>query len=59
MKVTVARYRVHEFPADFQLIATANYCPCGRLPLKDCRCETHHIKPYQARVDRIFEEDEA
>ena len=56
-RVTVARSdRVYEFPADFQLIATANYCPCGRLPLKDCRCETHHIKPYQARVDRIVEE---
>lgn len=41
-----------EYPASFQLLASANPCPCGYLnhPLKECRCGEHLIEKYRRRV---------
>lgn len=40
------------FPADFQLVAAANPCPCGwRLSRwRDCRCTDAAVQRYDARV---------
>ncbi len=40
------------FPADFQLVAAANPCPCGwRLSRwRDCRCTEAAVQRYDARV---------
>lgn len=40
------------FPADFQLIAAMNPCPCGNLghPKKECGCSTQRIQKYLAKV---------
>ena len=41
----------HQFPADFQLIATMNPCPCG-YGLEDgiCRCTYHEKKRYLKKL---------
>lgn len=40
------------FPAQFQLIAAANPCPCGwyQSGVRDCRCDDATIARYQRRV---------
>lgn len=40
------------FPCDFQLIATANPCPCGHLgdPGHECTCTPQRINQYQAKL---------
>jgi magnesium chelatase family protein len=40
------------FPADFQLVASANPCPCGwRLSeVRDCRCDDGAVARYEARL---------
>lgn len=40
------------FPANFQLIATANPCPCGFRfdPKKECRCTPVEIKRYLGKI---------
>lgn len=40
------------YPADFQLLATMNPCPCGwnGHPKRACRCRQEQISAYQARV---------
>uniref|UniRef100_UPI00333EA9C6 YifB family Mg chelatase-like AAA ATPase n=1 Tax=Castellaniella defragrans TaxID=75697 RepID=UPI00333EA9C6 len=40
------------FPADFQLVAAMNPCPCGWLghPRRSCRCTPERIERYRARV---------
>lgn len=40
------------YPANFQLIAAANPCPCGYLgdPDRRCRCSFDQIERYQARL---------
>lgn len=40
------------FPADFQLIATMNPCPCGWSghPKRACQCRPEQVASYQARV---------
>ncbi len=40
------------FPADFQLIAAANPCPCGWLKSgqRDCRCDDGALARYRARL---------
>jgi magnesium chelatase family protein len=40
------------FPADFQLIATANPCPCGQWgnPHGECRCARYQRKRYLDRI---------
>jgi magnesium chelatase family protein len=52
-RVVVARARgTCVFPADFQLVAAANPCPCGwRLSRwRDCRCTDADVQRYGARV---------
>jgi len=40
-----------EFPADFQLIAAMNPCPCGYLGEADrCRCSAEQIHRYRSRI---------
>jgi len=38
------------FPADFQLIAATNPCPCGYNPSNKCRCTPAEVARYQARL---------
>ena len=40
------------FPADFQLVAAANPCPCGWLGSgrRDCRCDEGQIARYRSRI---------
>ncbi len=40
------------FPCDFQLVATANPCPCGHLgdPGHECICTPQRINSYQAKL---------
>jgi magnesium chelatase family protein len=41
-----------EFPAEFQLIAAMNPCPCGYLgdPSGRCRCSADQIRRYRAKI---------
>jgi magnesium chelatase family protein len=40
------------FPADFQLVAAMNPCPCGYLgdPRQNCRCTPDRIRTYLSRL---------
>jgi magnesium chelatase family protein len=40
------------FPADFQLVAAANPCPCGWYGSmrRDCRCDDGAVSRYQSRI---------
>lgn len=44
--------RQAEFPAQFQLIAAMNPCPCGYLghPKRACRCSADQINRYRSRL---------
>ena len=51
--VSIARATHHtQYPAQFQLIAAMNPCPCGRLgdPLGSCNCSPQQIAQYLGRV---------
>lgn len=51
--VRVARASAHaDYPAEFQLIAAMNPCPCGHLgdPAGNCRCTTAQTHRYRARI---------
>jgi magnesium chelatase family protein len=51
--VRVARAAAHaDYPAEFQLIAAMNPCPCGHLgdPAGSCRCTPAQIQRYRARI---------
>jgi magnesium chelatase family protein len=51
--VEVSRLREHVvFPADFQLLAAMNPCPCGYLGdgTDRCRCPPERVRVYRARV---------
>ena len=41
-----------ELPADFQLVAAMNPCPCGQLgnPARECRCSAQQVARYRARL---------
>jgi magnesium chelatase family protein len=60
-RVRIARARgTCTFPADFQLVAAANPCPCGwyRSGVRDCRCDENARARYARRfsgplLDRI------
>lgn len=41
-----------EFPAQFQLVAASNPCPCGYAgePDNRCRCSIHQVERYQQRI---------
>jgi magnesium chelatase family protein len=54
-RITIARAaRSAQFPADFQLIAAMNPCPCGwlgaRVPGRACRCTPEQVARYQGRL---------
>lgn len=52
-KVTISRAaRQAEFPADFQLVAAMNPCPCGYLgdPARRCRCTSEQVQRYRGRI---------
>jgi magnesium chelatase family protein len=52
-RVVVARARAScVFPADFQLVAAANPCPCGwrGSGRRDCRCDDGAVARYLGRV---------
>lgn len=51
--VRIARAAAHaEYPAQFQLIAAMNPCPCGHLgdPAGSCRCTPAQTQRYRARI---------
>jgi magnesium chelatase family protein len=41
-----------EYPADFQLVAAMNPCPCGYLgdPAGDCRCSGERVARYRGKI---------
>lgn len=52
-RITISRAaRQADFPAQFQLIAAMNPCPCGHLgnPQRACRCSPDLVLRYQARI---------
>ncbi|MEA3222834.1 MAG: YifB family Mg chelatase-like AAA ATPase [Thermodesulfobacteriota bacterium] len=52
-EVTVSRVSTAiTFPAEFQLIAAMNPCPCGYLghPGRECRCTPTQIAKYRSRI---------
>ncbi len=52
-KVTISRAaRQAEFPAQFQLVAAMNPCPCGHLGAANgrCRCTTEQVQRYRAKI---------
>lgn len=53
-QVSVHRARSHvTFPAKFQLVMTANPCPCGGgggMDGDDCRCSPHRVGLYRSRL---------
>lgn len=51
--VTVSRAAIHaQYPAEFQLIAALNPCPCGHYgdPEARCRCTPAQVRSYRARI---------
>jgi magnesium chelatase family protein len=51
--VRVARAAAHaDYPAEFQLVAAMNPCPCGHLgdPAGTCRCTPAQAQRYRARI---------
>ncbi len=56
-RITISRAaRQAEFPADFQLVAAMNPCPCGQLgdPATLCRCGPEQIRRYRSRLSGPF-----
>jgi magnesium chelatase family protein len=52
-KITISRAaRQAEFPAQFQLLAAMNPCPCGYLghPSGKCHCTPDQVARYRARI---------
>ncbi|MBF0369267.1 MAG: YifB family Mg chelatase-like AAA ATPase [Magnetococcales bacterium] len=52
-EVTISRAaRTTAFPADFQLIAACNPCPCGHRgdPYRECRCHPGRVENYRAKL---------
>lgn len=52
-RILIARAKQRiEYPADFQLIAAMNPCPCGYLgdQRHSCRCSPQQIQNYQGRI---------
>lgn len=48
--------RILRFPADFQLVAAMNPCPCGYEgdPLHNCSCRPYEILRYRKRLSQPF-----
>lgn len=56
-RITISRAaRQAEFPAEFQLVAAMNPCPCGQLgdPTALCRCSPDQIRRYRGRLSGPF-----
>ncbi|RCS57100.1 YifB family Mg chelatase-like AAA ATPase [Parvibium lacunae] len=50
-RITISRAaRQVEFPADFQLVAAMNPCPCGYFGQARCRCTPDQIQRYQHKL---------
>jgi magnesium chelatase family protein len=50
IRVTRARYAI-ELPCRFQLVATANPCPCGRGARSgECTCDAGSVRAYEAKL---------
>jgi len=52
-RVSISRADTHcELPADFQLVAAANPCPCGWLGSgrRDCLCDEGAVARYRSRI---------
>ena len=52
-KISISRAaRQAEFPADFQLFAAMNPCPCGYLGhfLNKCRCSPDQVSRYRSKI---------
>lgn len=52
-QITISRAAEQaDFPAQFQLIAAMNPCPCGHLGDQSgrCRCTTEHVSRYRSRI---------
>ncbi|MGN6389690.1 MAG: YifB family Mg chelatase-like AAA ATPase [Burkholderiaceae bacterium] len=52
-RITISRAaRQADFPAQFQLIAAMNPCPCGFLghPANKCRCTPDQVARYQGKI---------
>ena len=52
-KITISRAaRRADFPAQFQLVAAMNPCPCGYLghAIRPCRCTPEQVARYQGRI---------
>jgi magnesium chelatase family protein len=51
--ITIARAGTHaDFPANFQLIAAMNPCPCGYLgdPAANCGCSAQRVEAYRGKI---------
>jgi len=51
--ITIARAGQHaDFPADIQLVAAMNPCPCGFLgdPSGDCSCSAERVAAYRGKI---------
>ena len=56
-KISIARARRSaEFPAQFQLVAAMNPCPCGFFgdSQRSCRCSPEQVRRYQSRISGPF-----
>lgn len=40
------------YPADIQLVASMNGCPCGHFPSPQCHCTSVQIKTYMGRLSK-------
>jgi len=52
-RILISRAEQHlHYPADFQLIAAMNPCPCGYFgdPQEQCRCSPGLVQKYQQRI---------
>ena len=50
-EVTISRVKqTNTFPANFQLVAAMNPCPCGNLGSTKCHCSDYDIKRYTQRI---------
>ncbi len=51
--ITISRVSERiRWPAEFQLVAAMNPCPCGHLgdPVRSCRCTLEQVRRYRTRV---------
>lgn len=41
-------------PADFQIVAAMQSCPCGKLSMGNCRCEVRNVVLFQHRLPKVL-----